>query len=164
MHAEALEFVARTASTYYFELVIEFGSRNINGSVRSVIFCNRFWGIDLCPGPDVDEVADCAMWRNSEDPADLVVCCEVLEHSPNVEGIVLSAYENLKPGGMFLMTCATYPRKPHSAADGGPLQPGEHYENVDPDIFRATAQSVGFKVAEMDCHLTRGDLYAVAHR
>lgn len=160
MHDEAMAFVKSCVEDRFYPLVYEFGARNVNGSVRDVIFAEEYWGIDLAPGAYVDEVANAAHWR-AEEKADLVVCCEVLEHAPEWGEIIKSAYENLRLGGKFIMTCATWPRAPHSAVDGGPVRPGEWYGNIDPDAFRNRTYDVGFVKREVEIHQDRGDLYAL---
>lgn len=111
--------------------VLEAGARDINGSVKS-LFPGASWvGVDIAPGVGVDVVADFADYRHPE-PVDLVVSTEVLEHTPRWREIVEAAAKNLRPGGRVILTAASHGRAPHSAGDGGPLTPGEHYENVDP--------------------------------
>jgi hypothetical protein len=95
---------------------------------------------------------------------ELVVCCEVLEHARDIPGLVKSAFENLMFGGVFLVTCATEPRDPHSAVDGGPLRDGEHYDNVDPGTLVSLCRRQGFVVQHTEVHPMRGDLYLRAKR
>lgn len=161
MHAQALTFVEDFARRGTFKHVIEFGSKNVNGSVRDVIACESFHGIDVLPGPGVDEVADAATWRTDK-KAELVVCCEVLEHTPDMERIVLSAILALKPGGHFLVTCATEPRERHSAIDGGRLRPGEFYRNVDRRSLALALLEANFDAVYIERDAVRGDLRAIA--
>lgn len=96
----------------------------------------EYLSIDPVDGPGVDVVADAATVEL--DGYDCVVCCEVLEHHPKPQELVEAAARALKPGGLFLMTCAGPGRAPHSAIDGGTVRPGEHYANVSPgDMDRA---------------------------
>lgn len=163
MHAEALAYVAQRVKGRRFQRVVEFGSRNVNGSVKPLLATYAYHGIDLAPGRDVDEVADAAAWRG-RDLADAIVCCEVLEHAPDVEGIVTNAARNLGQNGLFIITCATSGRTPHSAVDGGPVRPDEHYRNVDPGLLHAFLTEQGFEVEDMQVHPRRGDLYVTARK
>jgi hypothetical protein len=163
MHPEAYNFVKEFAEGKQFDQVVEFGSLDINGTVRDLIDCSWYYGIDLQPGPGVDEVADAATWDGYYF-ADLIICCEVLEHSKKWRAIVESAYLNLVHGGWFVVTCATDPRAPHSALDGGPLRPGEYYGNVGMGELGAALLTTGFNVPRIDRHTDRGDLYAVAQK
>lgn len=130
MHTAAYHFVLRAVSSYgACGPVFEIGSRNINGSVRPLFNGLPYVGIDLTPGPDVDAVADGRdyvpdAWPNT------IVCCEVLEHTPYAIVILHHACDVLLPGGLIILTTADRQRKPHSAIDGGPLRPGEHYANL----------------------------------
>jgi trans-aconitate methyltransferase len=92
-------------------------------------------GIDREAGPMVDQVTD-AIHYTPEMPADLVVCCEVLEHAENWRQIIRRSRQWLKPGGALIVTSAGLGRKPHSC-DGGQLREGEYYRNLDPSDLRA---------------------------
>lgn len=155
MHAEALTYVNRFATADVVR-VVEFGARDINGSPR-VLFPNaQWWGIDLVDGSAVDEVADAASW--SGEPADIVVCCEVLEHAESWRDIVASMAANTKPGGRVLITAAGPDRAPHSAVDGGLLRDGEHYENIKPAALQAALKAAGLDSIEVE--VSGGDVYA----
>jgi hypothetical protein len=159
MHPEAFAFVAKHIGTP--TTVLEYGALNINGTVRTCAPAARWHGIDVQPGPGVDEVADAATYLAPE-PVECVVCCEVLEHAAKVGAITQTAFANLKPGGTFLMTCATEGRAPHSAIDGGPLRPDEFYRNVPADDYRNSLELIGFVADVIETHPTRGDLYVKA--
>lgn len=135
MHPEARAYVASVIAATRYPLVTEIGGRNINGSVRDLVPHDRWTSIDLYDGPDVDVVGDARHWFPPY-LADLVLCLEVLEHSPDPEGIVKAAITFLAPGGRLLVTCAGPGRAPHSTVDGTPhLRDGEWYENVEPDLL-----------------------------
>ena len=130
MHKAAMDYVRRYATPMRMS-VIEIGSRNINGTVR-VLFPNAQWtGLDLYPGPDVDVVCDSRTFV-APTKVDLVVCCEVLEHSDVWAGILENASEWLKPEGRIIVTCGGPGRPQHSHHDGGRLRPGEYYGNLTP--------------------------------
>lgn len=164
MHTEAYEWVAAWVRGRMFRSVLEFGSLDINGSVRGAFNTARYHGIDIQEGPGVDELADARFYRLADRSADVVVCCEVLEHAPDVQAIVNSAFANLRPGGLFLVTCATDPRQPHSAVDGGPVRVDEHYENVRQFDLEVAAEGAGFHVQQALTHDDRGDLYLRAKK
>lgn len=132
MHAEAHDFVRRTLQTLPpLYSVVEFGGRNINGSVRPLFTNARTYvSIDKIPGPGVDIVGDALDYRPPE-PVDCVVCCEVLEHAIRPHLLVAHAIDILRPGGVLIVTCATTGRAPHSTTTGGALLPNEYYRNID---------------------------------
>jgi hypothetical protein len=130
MHQQAYEFIAASVQELgHVGLVLEIGSRVINGSVRSLFNADRYIGLDVMPGPGVDVVAHGAEYVPDSSP-DVVVCCEVLEHTSAASAIISHALSLLPSGGVLLLTAAGPERAPHSAIDGGPLRSGEHYRNI----------------------------------
>lgn len=136
MHPEVFDYVAKVvAELGPFARTVEFGSLDINGTVRS-LFTSEYLGIDLQPGSCVDLVADAIEWTPL-DPFDCVVCCEVFEHLAAWPALVASAARALRPGGILIVTCAGPGRGPHSAVDGNALRPDEHYANIEPAELEA---------------------------
>lgn len=130
MHFEAHSFVKRTLEKAGPGLVLEFGGKDVNGSVRSLFpptwpYCS----IDQEPGPGVNVVADARTFKALV-PASVVVCCEVLEHCPTPDRLIANAYDNLAPKGLLILTAAADPREPHSGLDGQQLRFGESYANI----------------------------------
>jgi SAM-dependent methyltransferase len=167
MSPEVRDFVRRaTQGDPPPRLVVEVGSREVAGGGVRGLFGGAacYTGVDLVPGLGVDVVADAAVWRPPA-PCDLVVCCEVLEHSPDARAILRNASGMLRPGGRLVVTCAGPGRAPHSAADGGPLRPGEYYRNVEPDDLAGWLRAFPvFVVEAFEYHAERGDLYAAGRR
>ena len=140
MHIEAYAYAVRHLAGKRLGDVVEVGSRDINGSVRSLIDCKTYTGIDLAAGPNVDVVGDAFDMAH---PCDLVVCMEVLEHEARAEELVAHMASWLRPGGAMLLTAAGPGRADHSAPDGGPLRPGEHYANIEPLDLSAWLTAAG---------------------
>jgi SAM-dependent methyltransferase len=159
MHESAFRYIAGIVVGQRYARVVEVGSRDINGEVRSLIDAGTYVGIDLEDGPGVDVVADCRFW---EPPwkASLVVCAEVLEHAPDPREVVDACIGYLRPGGRLIITCAGPGRAPHSGHDGGGVQADEHYANVDPaDLEKWLAEDleavrVEFKAIPCDVYAT----------
>jgi len=121
-----------------------------------------YTGIDLIGGIGVDIVADAVTYKPPRgDQPDTVVCCEVLEHSPIWVDIVLAAGRVLSDDGILILTCATEPRAPHSAYDGGEMRPREYYGNVDVLDFANVLFQAGFKQHETN-KTSDGDLQCLA--
>ena len=130
MHPQAYDFVKEWAPPHEVS-VLEIGSCDVNGEVRH-LFRGTYTGLDIAPGPGVDIVANAADYV-PEEQYDVVVCTEVLEHTPQWREIVANIGNNmLKPAGVLILTCAGPGRAPHSAR-GGIFDPDEFYENVSPD-------------------------------
>ena len=139
--------------------VLEVGSRDINGGVWGLLRPPvAYTGVDIQAGRGVDVVADFADYQHAT-PVDLILCLEVLEHSPKWRAIVASAARNLKPGGTLILTCATTGRAPHSARSEDPIQADEFYENITKeDLDAELARHFGRSVSEV----VGTDLRAVA--
>lgn len=154
MHAEALLYVSDFRTDDRLR-VIEFGSRDINGSPRYMFPNADYHGIDVVDGTGVDEVADAATWAPKR-RAHLVICCEVFEHTKQWRKIVANAAACLVRGGRLVVTAAGPQRAPHSAVDGGSLRDGEWYENVSPADLGAAMVKAGFK--DVEVHERGGDV------
>lgn len=142
MHAAARHWVAAHA-TDDPGTGLDLGGRDINGSVRGH-FPNVDWvGVDAAGGPGVDVVADAALYTHPA-PVDVVLCTEVLEHTPVWPAVLATARRSLRPGGLLVATAAGPRRKPHRATGGGPPAAGEWYRNIVPGDLAAVLASLGF--------------------
>lgn len=140
--------------------VIEIGSRNINGTVRGLWPHAAYLGLDITTGPAVDVVADAATWM-PDGLCDVVVCCEVLEHAAEWREILRNSAKWLAPHGQMIVTCAAVNRAPHSALDGGPVRPGEHYGGIHVECLRDVLAGL---FAEVSANHVGEDVQAVAMR
>ena len=164
MHIQCFDWVAAQLRDAEPRSVLEIGSLDINGSVRS-LFAGRvhYHGIDVVEGPGVNEVADAAEWHAGRS-YEVVVSTEVLEHAPRWDRIVTHAWDAVAPGGRLLLTCATDPRAPHSAIDGLDVRPAEHYRNLPPADVAHLARSWSTDRLSIEAHRGRGDLYVRADK
>lgn len=145
MHREAYQFIEAMAGKLPNpEKVVEFGSRYINGSVRNLFKDSETYiGVDIAPGSHVNVVMPAQDYKPSFQ-ADMVICCEVLEHVDAEEGyaIIKNGVDILKPGGSMLCTAAYIARTPHSAVDGGAVREGEYYGNLTEERLKYWANSL----------------------
>jgi hypothetical protein len=166
MHTAAFDFVMRVAQSLPpLPHVLEFGSREWNGSVRE-IFTDARWsggyvGVDLAAGAGVEIVGDAATVQ-LPGLFNAVVCCEVFEHTNRMPAICTNAYRHLRPGGVMIVTCATDPRKPHGACGANSPAEGEYYANVPPGLLSHCLLAAGFAAVLLDQKAPPGDLYALA--
>lgn len=86
--------------------VLEVGSRNINGTIRSVLPITM--GIDFIQGEGVDKVMNVTELLTEFGPEsfDCVVSCDALEHIEDWDAAWLNMWGVLKPGGVALLTMA----------------------------------------------------------
>ena len=132
MHDAAKQYIAGVVAGGRYARVVDVGGRDVNGSIRDLVDAQVYVAVDLEDGPGVDVVADCRHWSPPWQ-ASLVLCAEVLEHAPEPREVVDACISYLRPGGRLVVTCAGPGREPHSGHDGGPVDPDEYYENVDPE-------------------------------
>lgn len=162
MHDAAYTFVMQTVRGLTPKRVVEFGSYNVNGSVRPLFWgALSYTGVDLRPGPGVDEVGAACDYLG--EPADLVVCCETLEHDRDPQATFRAAFANLKPSGVFILTAAAPERAPHGC-DGGALPIWEHYGAIDPRELPTLLEVAGFVGIAITHRTDIGDVYAVAQK
>jgi len=169
MHREAYRYVGLTLMRYPCPPpahVVEIGGRNVNGSVRELFHPEcAYLSTDIAHGDGVDIVADGAN-LTLDIPADLVICCEVLEHASNADAVVANMAKIAKPGGRLIITAAAqdgaWARVPHSAVDGGPLKDGEYYGNVTPAALTYWLEQAGCDGIDVWTNPIAGDVYATA--
>lgn len=90
-------------------VVLEAGSLDVNGSLRSFVeglSPARYVGIDVTPGPGVDEVCDARdiLERYGPQSFDVVISTELLEHVRDWREVVHGFKQVLRPGGALLIT------------------------------------------------------------
>ena len=115
--------------------VIEFGSYNINGSIRGTFECEEYVGVDWRPGPLVD-VVSLAHEYDSDEAFDTVVSASMLEHDPYWEKSIPNMLDHLTEDGILILTWGAALNVEHcleEAPDGEfhPLQVGRVMDLLD---------------------------------
>jgi hypothetical protein len=101
--------------------VLEVGSLDVNGTVRSVLekAAASYHGVDIRPGPGVDEVLDVSRLTERFGPKafDLVASTEMLEHCHDWQEALGQMLGVLEPGGLLLLTTRSpgFPLHDHPA-------------------------------------------------
>ena len=148
MHQAVWDYVAQFATREPVS-VLDIGGRDLNGTHRAAFpNADPYVVLDLRPGPNVDIVADASEWEPNR-LYDVVTSCECYEHTPKWPGIVDTAYRALKPGGLYVATCAAPGRAPHSGVQATPLLPGEYYANVSVEEMRAAMAAYAWETFDV---------------
>jgi SAM-dependent methyltransferase len=141
MHESVREFIAREAP-YIEAPVLDVGSYDVNGTVRDLFpHPQTAWGVDIVPGPGVDEVYDGLTLplrpyagrtlNPDEDRWGSIVCCEVFEHVANPLGMAAEFCRVVKPGGTILLTARGCGFGYHNPPDRWRYMPGTLCEIFD---------------------------------
>lgn len=89
--------------------VLEVGSLDVNGSVRSII-CRldplEYMGVDIVEGPGVDEICSAQELVERFGPGayDVVISTEMLEHVQDWRSVVSNLKRILRPDGILVVT------------------------------------------------------------
>jgi SAM-dependent methyltransferase len=126
--------------------VIEFGSFDVNGEIRS-LFSEKnlveYIGVDLIEGPGVDIVGFGHEVTISDSSFDVAVSVECLEHDQHWKESFQKLVDLLELGGWLFMTCAGKGRQEHGTRRSNPgLSPGttsvgiDYYKNLTVNDFK----------------------------
>ena len=116
-HLEQKRFCLSAKQQYpeYFEekLVLDVGSLDINGSNRFLFQSCNYVGVDLLSGENVDFVSKAHELMLPDSTFDTIISTECFEHDKFYRESIINIIRMLKPGGMFIFTCATTGRPEH---------------------------------------------------
>lgn len=146
-HREQFEFVQRVQSLFperfTSQRVLEVGSLDINGSVRSFFSNCDYIGIDIAFGKGVDLVSEGQNYDAPDASFDVVISCEAMEHNPYWKETMANMIRLARPGGLVIMSCATLGRAEHGTAasdpESSPFTVGKgwnYYRNLTPADLR----------------------------
>ena len=116
-HAAQFEFCKYVKSLHleFFQnsVVLDCGSLDINGSTRPLFNNCEYTGIDIGPGKGVDIVSKIHEFRKPPDTYDVVISTECFEHDMYYVQSLQNIVRVLRPGGLFVFSCATTGRPEH---------------------------------------------------
>lgn len=146
-HPEQFEFVEKLRMNfgYYFagKKVLEIGSLDINGSLRSLFIQCEYTGVDLAPGKGVDIVSLGHELSIPDNTFDTVLSAECFEHNPYWFETFTNMIRMCKNSGLVFFTCATEGRQEHGTSRTDPnsspftVQKGwEYYKNLTENDFK----------------------------
>lgn len=119
-HPDQILFIQKIsrhlADGYSGKRILEIGSYDVNGSIRSCFKKSTYTGVDLIEGPNVDVVCEGGKVSDPDETYDITVSCECFEHNPQWLETFLNMYRMTKRGGIVTFTCATTGRFEHGTA------------------------------------------------
>lgn len=106
MHESALQFARQFYTTFCNSLdesavVVDFGSYDVNGTLRPVFAKHQYIGIDMSAGPNVDIVCDNSETPIESDKVDVVISSSCFEHDECFWETFIEMCRILKPGGFI---------------------------------------------------------------
>ncbi len=169
-HKEQRDFCLRVKEKLpeYFKnkRVLDIGSLDINGSNRDLFEDCNYLGIDVGEGKNVDLISVGHLFDGPDNFFDTIISTEVFEHDMYYEKTIKNVMRMLKPGGLFLFTCAAPGRPEHGTRRQGewcaPLllqiseEWADYYKNLDEPEVRKIG---GFNETFPDCHFELNNIY-----
>jgi SAM-dependent methyltransferase len=132
--------------------VLDIGSLDINGSNRDLFENCNYLGLDVGEGRNVDIVSVGHLFDGPDNYFDTIISTEVFEHDMYYEETIKNIMRMLKPGGLFLFTCAAPGRPEHGTRRQGewcaPLllqiseEWADYYKNLTEDDVRNLTISI----------------------
>ena len=122
--------------------VLDIGSLDINGNNQYLFEDSGYIGIDLLPGRNVDFTSKGHELQFPDESFDVIISTECFEHDPFYESTIKNIVRMLKPGGLFLFSCATTGRPEHGTRRTTPHDApfthefgewGDYYKNLEAD-------------------------------
>lgn len=123
-HKQQIDFCLGVKQKFpeYFEgsLVLDVGSLDINGNNQYLFKDCYYLGIDLLPGKNVDIVIEGHNLALPDETFDVIISTECFEHDKYYKKTLKNIIRLLKPGGLFIFTCATTGRPEHGTLSTTP--------------------------------------------
>jgi SAM-dependent methyltransferase len=100
--------------------VLDVGSGDINGNNGHLFENCSYTGNDVIEAPNVSIVSKTKDLPFENNCFDTIISTECFEHDPEYTHSLLKIYNMLKPGGLFVFTCAGYGRPEHGTRRTSP--------------------------------------------
>lgn len=149
-HIQQVDFcssIKRRFPEYFRDaMILDIGSLDINGNNHYLFEDVLYLGVDIARGRNVDFICRGHELSLPDCTFDLIVSTECFEHDQYYPDTLRNICRLLKPGGMFLFTCATTGRPEHgtrrTTPQDAPLLAGygewqDYYANLTEEDVRA---------------------------
>ena len=114
--------------------VLEVGSLDINGSVRTLFDGCEYVGVDVDAGPGVDLIGQGQDLEFPSNEFDVTISGEVMEHNPFWVETLANMFRMTCRGGLVIVSCASKGRPEHgtdrTSNTDAPLIPWDYYKNL----------------------------------
>lgn len=107
-------------SHFHRAKVLDCGSLDINGNNRFLFTECDYIGIDVGAGANVDYISLIHNWDEPDGHYDTIISTEAFEHDPFWKESIANIIRLLRPGGLFIFTCASGGRGEHGTEDHAP--------------------------------------------
>ena len=123
-HQEQIQFCNKIKNIFpnffIYKKILDVGSLDINGNNRYLFDNCIYTGIDVAPGNNVDIVTLGHEFKGENNFYDVIISTECFEHDMHYNKTIKNIIRMLKPGGLFLFTCATTGRREHGTIRSSP--------------------------------------------
>lgn len=146
----------------YFDgqTVLDYGSLNVNGSLKDLFQNGQYTGIDLISGDNVDIVSLAHSFKG--EPVDVVVSAEMLEHDEHFEASLDNMYKHLREGGLMVLSAAGLQRAEHGTTRTTGTVWGtssDYYRNITLEDVKSFVARCPFKEHVATYNPSQTDIY-----
>lgn len=127
MHTEARDFTVYVKSQFpeffdNYKFALDVGSADINGNNMHLFKNCVYLSNDVVSGRNVTIVSETSKLPFTDASFDTIVSTECFEHDMKYEDSLKKIVKLLKPGGLFLFTCASTGRAEHGTLRTSPTE------------------------------------------
>lgn len=151
------------------KFVLDIGSLDINGNNQQYFTDCNYIGVDIAYGRNVDIVSKGHELGFPDNTFDVIISTECFEHDQYYVDTIKNIYRMLRPGGLFVFTCATTGRPEHGTRRTTPedapllqtdIEWSDYYKNLtENDIREILDIESSFSLFSFSINVIANDLY-----
>jgi SAM-dependent methyltransferase len=102
MHENSMRLMSKFVKKYALEkaTVVDIGSQDLNGTYRDLFLGNKYIGVDIVEGLNVDMIMGSKEQKALKD-IDAVISGQTLEHVADIPALMADIFNMLKSGGLL---------------------------------------------------------------